>query len=151
MKKRRYERQFLEALGRMPIISSACKEVGISRNTVYRWKDEDPEFAVKLDKAIKMGIKSVNDVCEWGIVKKAQEGDFKAIKYWLDNNKKNYARPRPINFWNTAPPEQKIGGFRIHIVESKEDAEKYNKIIEFEKKYGDKAEREDDPFLLNDY
>lgn len=135
-----------------PIISLACKKIGISRNTVYRWKDEDPEFAVKLEKVIKMGIKSVNDVCEWGLIKKAQEGDLRAIKYWLDNNKRNYARPRPINFWNNALPERKISGFRVHIIESEEGLERYNKLIELQKRYGDKAKwKEDNSFPLDDY
>jgi hypothetical protein len=151
MKKRRYEKLFLDELSLAPVPSFVCKKIGLSRNTVYRWRMEDPDFAAKMDKAMRMGTRSINDICELGLIKKVQEGDLRAIKYWLDNNKKNYARPRPINFWNNASPERKISGFRVHIIESKEDLERYNEIIEFKKKYGDKVKLEDDSFPIDNY
>lgn len=47
---RRKKKLFLEALSkRLLNVSAACKVVGISRNTVYRWKDEDDSFKKEWD------------------------------------------------------------------------------------------------------
>ena len=42
MKKDKVKDAFLEQLRKVPIIQVACEKVGISRNSVYRWKNEDP-------------------------------------------------------------------------------------------------------------
>lgn len=38
MKKNKIK-QFLKSLENVPIIQKACKECGISRNTIYRWRE----------------------------------------------------------------------------------------------------------------
>lgn len=146
MKKRRYEKLFLDELSLAPVPSFVCKKIGLSRNTVYRWRIEDPDFAAKMDKAMRMGTRSINDICELGIIKKAQEGDFKSMKYWLDNNKANYARPRPDDFWRKMSPPNKIGGFRVIVVNASDEIAKLDELKALEAKYGkkDKPKRPDD-------
>lgn len=99
MKRFRKENVFLEQLKTIPNISLACEKVGLSRNTIYRWCNDDPDFKNRLDEALANGIESVNDLAESKLITQINSGNMQAIKYWLDNNKKNYMRPRPKDFW----------------------------------------------------
>ena len=100
MKKHRKESLFLEQLKTIPNVSLACEQVGLSRNTVYRWCHEDLDFKARLDEALENGIDSVNDLAESKLITNINNGNMRAIQYWLDNNKKTYIRPRPKNFWD---------------------------------------------------
>jgi len=97
MKRRDYESKFIEELERVHIISLACKNVGLSRQTVYRWMRHDPKFRKKVDDAIKMGIESVNDLAESKVVGAIDKGDPWAVKLWLMNRHKDYKPKRPIS------------------------------------------------------
>lgn len=108
MKKYRKERALLEQLKTIPNVSLACEKVELSRNTVYRWCREDPEFKARLDEALESGIESVNDLAESKLIANINGGNMRAIQYWLDNNKRNYARPRPKDFWETWKSDNQI-------------------------------------------
>lgn len=95
MKKKKTERKFLKELRRVPNISLACENVRISRNTIYRWRGEDPDFMAKMDKALLSGVDSINDLAESKLISHINNGNMRAIEYWLGNNKKNYIKPRP--------------------------------------------------------
>jgi hypothetical protein len=99
MKKYRKEGPFLEQLKNIPNISLACEKVGISRNTVYRWCNEDPEFKKRIEEATEDGIDSINDLAESKLISSINNGSLRAIEYWLTNNKKAYIKPRPKDFW----------------------------------------------------
>ncbi|MFA6077310.1 MAG: hypothetical protein WC735_04535 [Candidatus Paceibacterota bacterium] len=101
MKRFRHENAFLEQIKTIPNISLACEKIGLSRNTIYRWCKEDPDFKNRLDEALGNGTESVNDLAESKLITLINSGNMQAIKYWLDNNKKNYMRPRPKNFWES--------------------------------------------------
>lgn len=73
---------------------AACHNAGVSRATYYRWVNEDPEFAENVDQAISEGIDLVSDKAESNIIKRINEGDMAASKYWLDNRRKAYKKPR---------------------------------------------------------
>jgi len=64
MKKPKYSKQFLEEIKKVPIVQVACEKTGLSRNTVYRWKREDKEFAKAFDEALADGVNYVNDMSE---------------------------------------------------------------------------------------
>lgn len=83
--------KILEILNDNPIISIACKKAGIARATFYRWIDEDERFKEKCICTKKIGIKSVNDLCESVMINKIKEGNFLVIKYWLEANHEVYA------------------------------------------------------------
>lgn len=95
MKKHYKENKLIEQLERVPNVSLACEKVGIARNTVYRWCKEDPDFKARMDKALSAGTNSVNDLAESKLISHINKGNMRAIKYWLDNNKKSYIKPRP--------------------------------------------------------
>lgn len=94
MKKDKYSKLFLEELTSVPIVSAACGKLGVSRNTVYRWRKEDSVFSVAMDEALEVGTHSINDLAESKLIGNIKKGDMRAIQYWLDNNKQNYMKPR---------------------------------------------------------
>lgn len=97
MKRRDYENKFIEELERVHIISLACKNVGLSRQTVYRWMKHDSKFQQRVDKAIEMGIESVCDLAESKTVSAIDKGEAWAIKFWLVNRHKAYKPKKPMS------------------------------------------------------
>lgn len=89
-KKRRVTRELLL----VPIVQLACKRAGVSRATYYRWLKEDPKFAQECDEAFEKGRQSINDLAESKLIHKVNEGDMRAISFWLSNNKENYRKIR---------------------------------------------------------
>jgi hypothetical protein len=108
MKKHYKENKFLEQLERVPNVSLACEKVGIARNTVYRWRGEDPDFKARMDTALVAGTDSMNDLAESKLITHVNNGNMRAIQYWLDNNKKNYIKPRPKEEQQPFMPVTKI-------------------------------------------
>lgn len=94
MKKPRLAGKFIEELERLPNVSIACEKVGLSRQTVYRWMEEDQEFKAKVDKAIAVGIDSICDLAESKLVSNINSGNQRAVEFYLISNKKQYYRPR---------------------------------------------------------
>ena len=54
--------KFLIALGKMPNISSACRQVGIARHTAYNHRKTDAEFKAAWDDAIEIGVDALEEV-----------------------------------------------------------------------------------------
>jgi len=70
----------LEALkGQLGVITSAAKQLGISRRTHYRWIGEDENYK----KAIEELPELVLDFVENALFKKIQEGDAPSIHFYL--------------------------------------------------------------------
>ena len=127
MKKKYKEDKFLEQLERVPNVSLACEKVGLSRNTVYRWCIEDADFKARMDTALESGVQSISDLAESKLISHINNGNLRAIQYWLDNNKKNYIRPRDKNMWHPFVPVTKIeivglDDFKVKSVEQYEEA-----------------------------
>lgn len=74
----------LKELEKCGIVTQACKQVGISRRSYYRWKDEDLDFAEQANEAKQLGTGIYNDVAESQLLQLIKAGDFKGIKYWLE-------------------------------------------------------------------
>lgn len=81
----------IELLNDNPIISAVCKKAGTSRATFYRWINDDYNFKKKCADTKKIGIKSINDLCESVMINKIREGNFLVVKYWLEANHEVYA------------------------------------------------------------
>jgi hypothetical protein len=124
MKRFRHENAFLEQIKTIPNISLACEKVGLARNTIYRWCHEDPDFKNRLDEALGNGVESVNDLAESKLITQINSGNMQAIKYWLDNNKKNYMRPRPKNFWESLGGDGPIAAVIINGIKQPITTEK---------------------------
>ena len=90
MKKHRHSKQFLEELRKIPIVQVACEKSGISRNTLYRWKRDDPEFAKALEDALADGVAFVNDMSESQLLQLIKDKSFSAVRFWLNKRHPAY-------------------------------------------------------------
>lgn len=93
MKKNRVRDKLINELKNIPIVEIACEKLNISRQTYYRWKNEDPDFEKEAEKAIAQGDERINDVAESVILKKMKQEDFNATKYYLDRRHPKYQSP----------------------------------------------------------
>ncbi len=109
MKKHRHAKQFLEELKKVPIVQVACEKSGISRNTLYRWKRDDPEFAKALEDALVDGVAFVNDMSESQLLQLIKEKSFPAVRFWLNKRHSAYKDKLEVtskNEINELSPEQ---------------------------------------------
>lgn len=81
--------KILEHLRESGNVSYACKRAGISRETYYRWRDEE-SFAVTADAAVAEGKAFVNDLAHTKLMQSIQEGYFPAVKFQLSNCHDDY-------------------------------------------------------------
>ena len=128
--KRRKIYRFLKELAHVPIVSSACEKIGISRNTVYRWRKDIPGFAQKMDDATLMGNDSISDLAESKLIASIQDKKMTAIRYWLDNNNAKYLKPREKTSWNGKIPHPTAGSFLLAKTIDVKTKEHQNVIIE---------------------
>jgi hypothetical protein len=97
--------KFLEILRERPFISYACKKVGISKATIYRWIKNNANFKEKVDSALRLGREGLIDIAEMALCKKINEGDGPSIRYFLTNNDSRYYPKMPVIF---QPPKKEI-------------------------------------------
>lgn len=110
MKKNRLQKVFLEELKKVPVVHVSCEKSGLSRNTVYRWRKEDKNFAEEMDKAIAEGVAVINDMSEIQIINLIQEKNFNALSFWLRSRHAAY-KPKvevtaSVNTIQELSPEQ---------------------------------------------
>ncbi len=80
----------IDQLRKTPIVEAACQKAGISRMSFYRWKNEDKEFAKKVEEALSDGQLLVNDLAESQLIGAVKDRNFQAIAYWLKNHHPSY-------------------------------------------------------------
>ena len=97
MKKKKLKNTFLEQLRKIPIIQVACEKVGISRNSIYRWRNEDEEFKKEMDQALADGEALVNDMGESQLLSLIQEKNWHAISFWLRHRNPKFKERIEIN------------------------------------------------------
>lgn len=83
MKKNKSYKTFLDHLRKIPIVQVACEKSNLSRNSVYRWRKEDPAFAKEMDQALRDGEELVSDMSETQLFSLIKEKNFPAIRFWL--------------------------------------------------------------------
>jgi hypothetical protein len=112
MKKNKLQNQFFEELRKVPIVQVAAEKTAISRNSIYRWRKEDPEFCEKMDQAISDGVGFINDMSESQLLTLIKEKDYRSISFWLKHRNDNYKSKIEITAKISEPkkeltPEQK--------------------------------------------
>lgn len=83
-------------LEKSPFIIMACKKVGISRPTFYRWKDEDKDFAYDTQRAMDLGREDINEIGECKLMENVQGGNMSAIRFLLENNHPIYKKGKSM-------------------------------------------------------
>ncbi len=96
MKKHKKKDEFLAELRKIPIIQVACEKTGISRTSLYRWKEEDKEFKEEIEKALVEGEAFVNDMSESQLLTMIKEKNWPAISFWLRHHHPKYANKLQI-------------------------------------------------------
>lgn len=84
----------VKRLSEVRIVEIACKSVGISRATFYRWVHDDPIFEQDCDEAVRLGTATISDLAESQIVTKIKGGEIRAAIYWLEHHHTDYT-PTP--------------------------------------------------------
>ncbi len=97
----RAKKKILEELEIVPIIERACQKTGISRATFYRWMKDDNTFRYNVDRAKYEGCSAISDIAESRLIQKVNDGEWKAITYWLEAHERSYLKPRkPVDLYN---------------------------------------------------
>lgn len=89
-RKAKIQEQLINQLKRTPIIEVACNKVQIGRNSYYRWRREDNQFARQCDEAIEDGCSLVNDLAESTLINAMKEQNLTACMYWLNHRHNTY-------------------------------------------------------------
>ncbi|KND48118.1 MAG: hypothetical protein AB201_00790 [Parcubacteria bacterium C7867-006] len=83
MKKNKIKDSFLEQLRKIPIVQVACEKTNVSRNSIYRWRKEDPKFLGEMELALAEGEALVNDMTENQLLSLIKDKSWNAISFWL--------------------------------------------------------------------
>jgi hypothetical protein len=92
MKKDRVQDKFLEELKKVPIVRVACKNSGILHNSIYRWRNEDPDFALLMEEALSEGEDHINDLSESQLISLIKDEKYPAIRFWLTHRHPKYKK-----------------------------------------------------------
>ena len=68
---------FLAALAATCSVTRACEAAGLGRRTAYEWREADPDFAARWEKAKRIGAEALEDEC----VRRATEGVDEPVFY----------------------------------------------------------------------
>jgi hypothetical protein len=80
------KKRFVAALSVQGTVSHAAQAAGVSRNTVYRWRIEDREFASRWDDAHEKAVDAVESV----LYQKALGGDTICMIFYLKAHRPIY-------------------------------------------------------------
>lgn len=74
------KKMLVEAMrNNLGIVSNACKEVGLARNTFYSYYDSDAEFKALIDEIDEITL----DFAESQLLKKIEEGSERSILFYM--------------------------------------------------------------------
>jgi hypothetical protein len=80
------KKRFIETLAAQGTVSHAAQAAGVSRNTAYRWRIEDREFAACWDDAHEKAVDAVESV----LYQKALGGDTICMIFYLKAHRAIY-------------------------------------------------------------
>lgn len=85
--------KLLEEIEKTGTVQIACEKNGISRNTFYRWMNEDKEFLEQARHSIALGVGFVNDFAIGNLLNAIKSKDMKATMFWLNHRHPEFRRP----------------------------------------------------------
>lgn len=106
--KSRKQAKLLNELESTPIMSIACKKAGIGRATVYRWMEDDEDFANAARLAMERGIDLINDLAESQLIRGVNDDKQSYVFLWLRHNHPRYGpqsvkQHRARSIWERQP------------------------------------------------
>ena len=75
-------------------VKAVCNEIGKSRTTLYRWKEEDSKFSDDWDKIVEIKKDDRADEAELGLRRAVLEGNITAIIFTLKSYRPETYRER---------------------------------------------------------
>jgi hypothetical protein len=107
--------KLIEALERsLGIVTPACKEVGISRNTFYTYYNEDIDFKSAVDDINEVTL----DFAENQLLKKIKEGSERSILFYMKYKARRRGYSDSIDITSGG---DKITGINISIVKPEDN------------------------------
>ena len=100
--------KLIELLQANPFVGSACKKVGISRATYYRWLQDDVFFKKATNDALDVSSSSINDLAESKLVQNIENNNLSSIIFWLKHNSAIYKDPPRLKFDIQNPSEREM-------------------------------------------
>lgn len=112
------KQKLLEALERsLGIVTSACKDVGVSRDTFYRYYNEDNDFKKSVDDINNITL----DFAETQLLKKIKEGSERSILFYMKYKARLRGYSDSIDI--TSGGEKIVSEISVNIVLPKKDNE----------------------------
>jgi hypothetical protein len=113
--------KLLQALERsLGIVTSACKDVGVSRDTFYRYYNEDSDFKKSVDDINNITL----DFAETQLLKKIKEGSERSILFYMKYKARLRGYSDSIDI--TSGGEKIMSEINVNIVLPKRDEDDDN-------------------------
>ncbi len=106
MKRDRTKDLVLEQLRRVPIIQVAAEKIGLSRTTIYRWRDESEQFRKDLDAALSEGEALINDMGESQLLTLMKDKHWPSIQFWLRHRNPKFRERVEVTANINSPQEE---------------------------------------------
>ncbi len=90
LNKRKALKELVRELEKNYLLQRACNKLGLARSTVYRWMQEDQEFAAAIHRAQAIGRRYMSDFVESKLLKNVENQEQRAIEFWLKSNNEHY-------------------------------------------------------------
>jgi hypothetical protein len=81
--------RFLDGLRACGSIRQACRQTGVTRSTVYEWRNGDPQFRARWDEALEQGLDALEDEG----MRRAFAGSDRLLMYMLSNRRPEVYSP----------------------------------------------------------
>lgn len=112
--------KLVELLQANPFVGSACKKVGISRATYYRWRKDDLYFYRATNESLDISRSSINDLAESKLVQNIENNELSSIMFWLKHNSEIYKTSTRLNFDLKNVSDRDMAELMIKYFEHKE-------------------------------
>ena len=145
MRNRDIRNKILEILSETPLVNYACKKVGISRMTFYRWKKDNLDFRKEAERLLLLGRENVGEMAEAALIKNIKDGKMDAIRFFLQNNDSRYMTKRSIYVEPSKPKKVlKPGDICDECGEPLPRPKSFQEMVENLKMFTDKEYTKDD-------
>lgn len=121
--------KIVKILEEHPHISYACKKVGISRMSFYRWMKGNLSFRMQVNDAMENGRAYWTEVAEAVVLKSMKEGKSADAKWYLTHNDPRYMDERRKPQTKRELTDEQILELRTMLAQSKPIDEEYSKKI----------------------